>query len=62
MKIARRALADPDRKIELEEELDERVAELLEEASGAGYRRNEAIDALMSVAQGLREIRRRPQG
>lgn len=51
MKLARRALNDPDRKLELEAALDDRVSELLAEANDAGYSTDEAITALLTVTK-----------
>jgi hypothetical protein len=51
MKLARRALDDPDRKIELEAAIDDRVSELIAEANDAGYSTDEAIEALLIVAR-----------
>jgi hypothetical protein len=51
MKIARRALDDPDRKIELEAAIDDRVSELIAEANDAGYSTEEAIEALLIVTR-----------
>jgi hypothetical protein len=49
MKLARRALDDPDRKAELEAALDDRVSELIAEANDAGYSTDEAMEALRAV-------------
>lgn len=54
MKLARRALDDPGRKIELEAAMDDRVSELIAEANDAGYSTEEAMDALLTVAPNLR--------
>jgi hypothetical protein len=51
MKLARRALDDPDRKIELEAATDDRVSELIAEANDAGYSTDEAIEALVIVTR-----------
>ncbi|UVC08229.1 hypothetical protein IHQ71_24240 [Rhizobium sp. TH2] len=51
MKLARRALDDPDRKTELHAALDDRVSELLAEANDAGYSTAEAMDALQAVVK-----------
>jgi hypothetical protein len=51
MKLARRALDDPDRKTELQAALDDRVSELLAEANDAGYSTVEALDALQAVVK-----------
>jgi hypothetical protein len=51
MKLARRALDDPDRQIELEAAIDDRVSELIAEANDAGYSTDEAIEALLIVTR-----------
>lgn len=51
MKLARRALDDPERKTELEAALDDRVSELIAEANDAGYSTAEAMDALQAVVK-----------
>lgn len=51
MKLARRAISDPDRRLELEEAFDARLAELLAEANDAGYGSEEAVEALLSAAK-----------
>jgi len=51
MKLARRALNDPDRKAELQAALDDSVSELLAEANDAGYSTEEAMDALQAVVK-----------
>lgn len=49
MKLARKALDNPDRMLELEESLDGEVAELIAEAEDAGYSAKESIKAMESV-------------
>jgi hypothetical protein len=49
MKLARRALKDPDRKLELEERLDDKVVDIVAEANDAGYGTEEVLDALDDV-------------
>lgn len=49
MKLARRALNDPDRINDLEQEMNDRVTELLGEATDAGYSTAEALAALAAV-------------
>lgn len=49
MKLARRSLQDPDRKLELEERLDDRVVDVVAEANDAGYGTEEVLDALDDV-------------
>jgi hypothetical protein len=49
MKLARRVLDDPDRKIEVEAALDDRASELIAETNDAGYSTAEAIQALQAV-------------
>lgn len=56
MKLARRALNDPDRKNELQAALDDRVSELLAEANDAGYSTDEALDALQAVVKNKAQI------
>lgn len=56
MKLARRALNDPDRKNELQAEMDDRVSELLAEANDAGYSTDEALDALQAVVKNQAQI------
>ena len=51
MKLARRALSDLDRKIELEAAMDDRISELIAEANDAGYSAEEAIEALVKVTR-----------
>jgi len=51
MKLGRRALDDPDRKVELEAALDDRVSELIAEANDAGYSTDEAMEALQAVVK-----------
>ena len=51
MKLARRALEDPDRRIELEAAMDDRISELIAEANDAGYGTDEAIEALVAVTR-----------
>jgi len=51
MKLARRALNDPDRKLELEAALDDRISELIAEANDAGYSAEEAMEALEAVVR-----------
>lgn len=51
MKLARRAIDDPERMRELEATLDDRVSELLAEANDAGYSTAEATRALLKVVQ-----------
>ena len=51
MKLARRALDDPERKTELEAALDDRVSELIAEANDAGYSTAEAMEALQVVVK-----------
>jgi aminopeptidase N len=51
MKLARRALSDPDRLLELEASMDDRVSELLAEANDACYSTVEAVKALLAVAK-----------
>jgi hypothetical protein len=49
MKLARRALNDPERLHELRRELDAQLAELLAEATDAGYSSREVIDAMQGL-------------
>ncbi|UVC10470.1 hypothetical protein IHQ71_07680 [Rhizobium sp. TH2] len=56
MKLARRALSDPDRRIELEAAMDDQVSELLADANDAGYSTEEAINALVKVVNNQRLI------
>jgi hypothetical protein len=51
MKLARRAIDDPERIRELEASLDDRVSELLAEANDAGYGTEEATQALLKVVR-----------
>lgn len=51
MKLARRAIDDPERIRELEASFDDRVSELLAEANDAGYATAEATRALLKVVQ-----------
>ncbi|UVC12393.1 hypothetical protein IHQ71_30795 (plasmid) [Rhizobium sp. TH2] len=51
MKLARRALDDPDRKTELQATMDDRVSELMAEANDAGYSTVEAMNALQAVVK-----------
>ena len=51
MKLARRALSDLDRKIELEAAMDDRISELIAETNDAGYSAEEAIEALVKVTR-----------
>lgn len=49
MKLARRAIDDPERLRELEASLDDKISELLAEANDAGYGTDEATAALLKV-------------
>ena len=51
MKLARRALDDPDRMTELEAAMDDRISELIVEANDAGYSTDEAMQALLNVSR-----------
>lgn len=51
MNLARRAIDDPERVLELEASLDDRVSELLAEANDAGYSLEEATQALLRVVR-----------
>jgi hypothetical protein len=51
MKLARRAIGDPERLRELEASLDDQVSELLAEANDAGYGTEEATAALLKVVK-----------
>lgn len=51
MKLARRALDDPDRKLALEAAFDDRVSELIAEANDAGCSIVEAMEALLAVVK-----------
>lgn len=56
MKLARRAIDDPERIRELEASFDDRVSELLAEANDAGYGSAEATKALLKVVQNQARI------
>jgi hypothetical protein len=49
MKLARRALADPERLVELERQLERHMSEVLAEAADAGYSTAEVLMALNIV-------------
>jgi hypothetical protein len=49
MKLARRALDDPERPTELKRELDAQLAALLAEATDAGYSTREVIEAMSGL-------------
>ena len=49
MKLARRALDDPERMKELRHQLDAQLAEMLAEATDAGYSTREVIEALSGL-------------
>ena len=49
MKLARRALDDPERMNELRRQLDAQLAEILAEATDAGYSTREVIDAMSGL-------------
>lgn len=51
MKLARRAIDDPERRNELKASLDDKVSELVAEANDAGYGTDETMEALLSVVQ-----------
>lgn len=51
MKLARRAIDDPERLRELEASFDDKVSELLAEANDAGYGTEEATAALLKVVK-----------
>jgi hypothetical protein len=51
MKLARKAMDDPDRGLELEEHMDIDITELLAKAADAGYTEEEAITAILNVAK-----------
>ena len=51
MKLARRAIHDPERLRELEASLDDKISELLAEANDAGYGTEEATTALLKVVK-----------
>lgn len=51
MKLARRAMDDPERIQELEASFDDKVSELLAEANDAGYGSGEAMAALQKVVR-----------
>lgn len=51
MKLARRAIDDPERFRELEASFDDKISELLAEANDAGYGSAEATGALLKVVQ-----------
>jgi altronate dehydratase len=51
MKLARKAVDNPDRALELEEHIDIDITELLEKATDAGYTEEEAITAILNVAK-----------
>ena len=51
MKLARRAIDDPERLRELEASFDDKVSELLAEANDAGYGTDEATAALLKVVK-----------
>lgn len=56
MKLARKAMHNPDRKLELEEALDGKVTEVVAEANDAGYGTDEALDALDDVVDNQKLI------
>lgn len=56
MKKPTKVPGDTDRKIELEEELDDRVSDLLAEANDAGYGTEEALEALDEVVDNQKVI------
>ena len=49
MKLARRALNDPQRLVELKQQLDAQLTEMLAEATDAGYSTREVIEALSGL-------------
>jgi hypothetical protein len=51
MKLARRAIDDPERLRELEASFDDKVSELLAEANDAAYGTDEATAALLKVVK-----------
>ena len=51
MKLARRALDDPERMTELREQLDMQLSEMLAEATDAGYSTREVLDALSGLCK-----------
>ena len=51
MKLARRAIDDPERRNELKASLDDKVNELVAEANDAGYGTDETMEALLAVVQ-----------
>lgn len=56
MKLARRTVNDPDRRIELEESLDGKVGDLIAEANDAGYGTEETLEALDEVVDNQKVI------
>ncbi|RYG65857.1 hypothetical protein EON80_16550, partial [bacterium] len=53
MKLARRALEDPNRLVELEQQLENHMSEVLAEAADAGYSSAEVLIALKVVCERL---------
>lgn len=51
MKLARRALDDPERTVELERELETHMNELMAEATDAGYSPGEVLIAFKIVCE-----------
>lgn len=51
MKLARRSLDDPERLVELEDQLDSHISEVLAEAANAGYSTAEVLIALKIVCE-----------
>lgn len=51
MKIPRLEPGNPDRSIELQEELDAEVSETIAEANDAGYSAEETVEALEEVVE-----------
>lgn len=49
MKLAPRALDDPERLAELKHQLDSQLSEMLAEATDAGYSTREVLDALSGL-------------
>lgn len=56
MKLARRALDDPDRLIELRDQLNTHLSELLAEATDAGYSTREVLEALSGLCTHQRKL------
>lgn len=56
MKLARRALDDPARLTDLRDQLDLHLAELLAEATDAGYSTRQVLDALNGLCAHQHEL------